>query len=144
MIISADKAADLRLGYLQVIQSIITRLSGYSASLKNYCLTLVTAICGFGVTIQRPGAIWLAALPIILFAILDARYLCLERSAIAAYDEVREGDWSAIPSFAISLRPPDSYCRALLSWSVAGFYVSVLAGVAAVALIFGYALGRAF
>jgi hypothetical protein len=75
----AELAAELRVKHLEMIQSIISRIAGYGATLKNYCITLVTAICGFAVSLNRPGVALLSLLPIVMFALLDAKYLEIER-----------------------------------------------------------------
>jgi hypothetical protein len=54
--LSPEKIADLRVKELEMIQVVIGRLGSYGATLKNYCITLATAICGFAFTSNRPLA----------------------------------------------------------------------------------------
>ena len=82
MSVSPDKRAELWVKHLEMIQGIMTRIAGYGASLKNYCLTLTTAVCGFAITLQRPLVAALALLPLVIFAVLDAQYLRVERGDV--------------------------------------------------------------
>jgi uncharacterized protein (DUF486 family) len=77
--ISPEKIAELSVKHLEMIQAVVARLASYGAALKNYCLTLTTAVCGFAITLQRPLVAALALLPIVIFAVLDAQYLQVER-----------------------------------------------------------------
>ena len=118
MAISADKAADMRAKHLELLQVVIARMANYGATLKNYCITLTTAVCGFAATLGKPWAGLLALLPILICAGVDARYLCNERRFRGLYDKVRQEDWSERPSFDISLSsaPSESYVSCLLRW----------------------------
>jgi hypothetical protein len=86
MPISHDKAADLQIKQLEIVQAIIARLANYGTMLKNYCITLVTAVSGFAVTLQKPGIALLSLLPIIVFSMLDAQYLRIERRYRALFN----------------------------------------------------------
>jgi hypothetical protein len=134
--LSADKIADLRAKHLELIQAIVARIANYGATLKNYCITLTTAACGFAITLHRPIVALLALLPIIVFGILDATFLRIERCFRGLFDAVRREDWTTPPSFEINLQvtPPVSYWDTLGSWSIAIFYVPLVAGVALVTL----------
>jgi hypothetical protein len=79
MTIPSDKITELRVKHLEMIQAIISRVANKGATLKNYCLTLVTAICGLAVSLQRPLAAAMAFLPVVIFALLDDQYLRVER-----------------------------------------------------------------
>jgi hypothetical protein len=144
MSLEASKIADLRVKHLEMVQAVISRIAGQSATLKNYCLTLTSALCGFAITLQRPLVTLLALLPITIFALLDAQYLRLERRFRGLFDKVRTEDWGSIPNFEISSAsaPKTSYWAALLSWSIATFYVPLAVAVMIVALIARQVHGR--
>jgi hypothetical protein len=137
MSLEAGKAADLRVKHLEMLQTVISRVAGQGATLKNYCLTLTTALCGAGITLQRPGVALLSLLPITIFALLDAQYLRLERRFRGLFDTVRTADWGISPTFEISSAsaPSSSYWAALFSWSIAVFYVPLAVAVLIVVLI---------
>lgn len=144
MSISDDKTADLRAKHLELLQVVIARMANYGATLKNYCITLTTAVCGFAVTLQRPSAALLAILPVAICAGLGARYLYNKRRFRGLYDKVRQEDWATRPSFEISLSaaPSESFTACLFRWSILGFYAPLAAAVVIVSILAGSAHGR--
>ena len=144
MTISPDKVAELRLKHLEMLQSAVARMAGVGVSLKNYCITLTTAVCGFSITLQRPLVALLALLPITTFALVDAQYLRIERRFRALFDRVRSEDWGTFPSFEVNLKnaPRMRYGSVLGSWSIVNFYAPLALAVVLVALITGYLNGH--
>lgn len=140
MPISKDKIAELQFKRLEMVQAIISRLANNGATLKNYCITLTTAICGFTVTLQRPLVAFLALLPIVVFALLDAQFLRVERRFRALFDQFTEEEWGTLPQFAIDLRfaPRIGYCSVLCSWSILVFYVPLGLAVMVVGFVAGH------
>jgi hypothetical protein len=53
--VTPDKIAELRVKHLEILQGLISRMAGYGASFKSYCITLVTAVIGFAFTLHRPA-----------------------------------------------------------------------------------------
>jgi len=128
-----------------MIQSVIARIAGNGATLKNYCVTLATAVAGLAVTIKEPMAALLALLPILICWVLDARYLCLERGYRNLFEEARTGDWDAQPTFSLQ---PEKLTRAgmretICSWSIIIFYLPLALVVVLVSIIIGYSNGPA-
>jgi hypothetical protein len=119
-----EKIAELRVKHLEMVQGLITRMAGYGASFKSYCITVTTAIIGFGFTLHRPTVAALALLPVIAFGAADAQYLRVERRFRALFNLVRSESWDAMPSFDINLHsaPKQSFLSALTSWSIGWFY----------------------
>src|SRR3981081_77195 len=99
-----EKIAELRVKHLEMLQSLITRMAGYGASFKSYCITVATTVIGFGFTMHRPLVARSAILPIVPFAFADAQYLRVERRFRAAFNAVRAESWEAMPSFEINLK----------------------------------------
>lgn len=126
--------AELRVSHLEMIQAVIARIAGYSASHKNFCVTLVTAAGGLAVTLHNPWIAVLSFLPVVVFAGLDAQYLRIERRYRALYDQVRLEPPAAMPAF--DLKPPGTadpgFFPTLFSWSVLAFYLPMLIGAGAV------------
>jgi 4-hydroxybenzoate polyprenyltransferase len=131
MTVSAEKIADLRVKHLEMLQSLITRMAGYGASFKSYCITVTTAVIGFAFTLHRPTVAALALLPVIAFGIADAQYLRVERRFREVFDLVRGESWDEIPSFEISLKSTraQSFLSAATSWSIVWFYTPLAIGV---------------
>jgi uncharacterized membrane protein len=131
-----DKIADFRLKQLEMVQANIARMAGYGSTIKNWCITVTTAVCGFSFTIHKPGLVWLALLPVLTFALIDAQYLRVERQFRQTFDRLRREDWDTPPSFDVS---PDtashiSLTAILCSWSILSFYLPLAIGVAIVML----------
>ena len=72
--------------HITILQAIIQRMSGNSASAKAWVVGLVSAILALASGDKRAGFAWVALLPILAFLILDAYYLGLERGFIASYN----------------------------------------------------------
>ena len=84
---------------------LVTRMAGFGAAFKSYCITIVTAVCGFSISLQKPSIAALALLPTLVFAMADAQYLRVERRYRALFDQVRGEEFSSMPTFDTS-RPP--------------------------------------
>jgi hypothetical protein len=131
MTISAEKIAELRIKHLEMLQSLITRMAGYGASFKSYCITVTTAVIGFAFTLHRPAVAGLALLPVIAFGVADAQYLRVERRFREVFNLVRKESWDTMPSFEINLQsaPAQSFMSAATSWSIVWFYTPLAVGV---------------
>src|SRR4051812_10539232 len=103
-----------------MLQALITRMAGYGASFKSYCITVTTAVIGFSFTLHRPAVAALALLPVIAFGIADAQYLRVERRFRSVFNLVRAESWDVMPTFEINLdgAPKQSFWSAMTSWSI--------------------------
>jgi len=142
--IEPEKIAELRVKHLEMVQAVVARMANHGATLKNWCITVTAAACGFAITLQRPLVALLGLLPITIFALLDAQYLRAERRFRALFERLRCEDWGTFPSFEISLNtaPQIAYGSVLCSWSIFNFYAPLALGVVIVMLIAGYVYGR--
>jgi hypothetical protein len=139
-----DKLADLRVKHLEMLQSLIARVSGQGATLKNYCITLAVAVCGFGFTAQRPLMVLLTLLPVTIFALLDAQYLRVERRFRGLFNKVRSEKWAQAPSFEMEIgaAPAVGYWGVLFSWSIMIFYTPLAVAVVILAAIARCSYGK--
>jgi hypothetical protein len=131
MTISAEKVAELRIKHLEMLQALITRMAGYGAAFKSYCITVTTAVVGFAFTLHRPAVAALALLPVVAFGVADAQYLRVERRFRDVFNLVRKESWDTMPSFEINLQsaPTQSFVAAASSWSIVWFYLPLAVGV---------------
>jgi len=137
MSIPQDKIIDLRVSQLGMLQANIARVAGYGATIKNWCITVATAVCGFSMQNEHGGVALLALLPIFIFAFIDAEYLRVERQFRSAFDQSRRESWDVLPTFEVS---PDRAAKIglpaiLCSWSILSFYLPVAASAAIVTLV---------
>ena len=73
--------------HLNILQDVIRRMAGNSASCKNWCVVLVAAMLVLVARTDTPAYALLALLPTLLFCILDAYYLALEQAFRRSYDD---------------------------------------------------------
>ncbi|MET9270537.1 hypothetical protein [Kribbella sp. NPDC003557] len=83
--------------HLQLIQGVINRLSSQSTTVKGWCVTVTAALLGFGATSATPIIALVAAYVIAAFALIDAKFLSLERGFRRLYRQAVDGnlaEWS--------------------------------------------------
>lgn len=121
----------LRMGHLGMIESVISRLSGHSATVKNFSLTVYVGVLALAVSETEPALLWIAALAPILFAALDAYYLGIERSFRDFYGTVAMRPLSEATNVAMDQATPRPL-SAFGSPVVWPFYLvqAIVAGVA--------------
>jgi hypothetical protein len=73
--------------YLTILQGVIGRMAGNSASCKTWCVTLVSAVIVIIADKAKPDYVWISVIPIILFLVLDSYYLALERQFRGVYND---------------------------------------------------------
>jgi carbon starvation protein CstA len=73
--------------YLDILQSVISRMAGNSSNCKSVCITLVSAIVVVIADKGKPDFAWITLIPVILFCLLDAYYLGLEQGFRNTYNE---------------------------------------------------------
>lgn len=130
--------------HLAGLQGTVSRLAGNSAQCKTWAVTLTAALLVLtlekGIAVAMP----VAALPIMIFALLDTYYLSLERRTRNIYitfaDKVRGDvvpDSAEAVLFSFGRTQTNASFRACLSsGSVWIFYLGLLL-LAAVAFLFG-------
>lgn len=118
--------------HLTISQSVIQRMASNSASCKAWCITLVSAILVIVADKGNPQYALLAIIPTILFLVLDAYYLALERMFRKAYNVFIEKlhKQEISPSDLYAITPvgnmPKTFLSALLSFSIWPFYATLL------------------
>jgi hypothetical protein len=117
--------------YLQMVQSVITRLATQSTAVKTWCVTVTAALLGFGVKADTTVAAFIGFYVIVAFAALDAYYLCLERAYRALYQEAL-ADGSVPWKLAVDGPRLRDIIGALRSPSVALIYGSSILAVVVV------------
>ena len=122
--------------HLGIIQNVIQRMSANSSSSKAWCVSLVTAVLVIVADKGRPEYAWIALLPTVVFAALDAYYLALEKAFRNSYNnfiakthkkQLTEEDlYAVVPIGDMS----QLQLEALKSFSVWGFYLSLIVLIA--------------
>jgi hypothetical protein len=113
----ADLAA-----HLSFVQGVITRMAANSLQLKTLSVTFTAAVFAYMGAVQAAsGLVAIGSIvAVVIFWILDARYLRLERLFRKLYDAIRERKIAA--DFSMDFRPfvsqVSSTLRIGFSWSV--------------------------
>src|SRR5260370_25192768 len=109
--------------HIGLLQGIINRLAGNSASCKTWCLTLVGALVSLAGATHVPGIVTFALVPVVIFGFLDTMYLSQERAYRDLYARVVKAirDRKYGLDTAYEARAPLkswSFFGSLTSWSV--------------------------
>lgn len=123
--------------HLTILQSVIQRMATNSTAAKTWCVTLVSAVLVVVADKGKPEFAWLAMIPTILFLMLDAYYLGLERGFRKAYNafiaKLHSQRLSADDLFVVV---PEGgqlglFAASLLSFSVWPFYATIVGMIVA-------------
>ncbi len=118
--------------HVSIMQSVIQRMASNSASCKAWCIILVSAILVIVADKGKPGYVYIALIPTILFLVLDAYYLALEKSFRKSYNGFIEKlhNSSLISSDFYVVSPEGSLLKAffvsLTSFSIYPFYLTLI------------------
>ncbi|MCY4653204.1 MAG: hypothetical protein OXC95_08575 [Dehalococcoidia bacterium] len=122
--------------HLTMMQGVINRMAENSRSCKVWCVTLVAAVLVLVARTGEPRHALIALAPAVLFYVLDAYYLALERGFRKSYGRfVRKlNDEQAEASDLYTVAPAGSPVRGTLwalfkSFSVLPFYLVVVGTV---------------
>lgn len=114
---------------LEMIQAIITRMAQNSFMIKGWALTLVVAMFAF---VPKTAGLFvpIVIVPILLFALLDAYYLQLERRYRKLYDIVRNKEEERI-DFELKITKEcetsnNNLLNCIFSRSILIYYIPIL------------------
>jgi sensor c-di-GMP phosphodiesterase-like protein len=119
-----------KIAHLGMIQGVINRLASNASSMKALAGTIAAAAIALYGTMNSTHWVFLAsaALPVIIFWLMDTRYLRIERAYRHLYDRVRKGEQHE--EFSMEYQPflteIPSFIELFGSWSVAWFYGVIL------------------
>lgn len=127
-----DESSPSVQAHLGIIQNVIQRMASNSSQCKAWCITIVSAILVIVADKSKPDYAWIALFPTILFLILDAYYLALEKGFRERYnkfiDKLHSKEIS--PKDLYSVSPYGNIWNhrfnAVKSFSIWGFYVGVI------------------
>ncbi|MDB5390813.1 MAG: hypothetical protein JWM11_6459 [Planctomycetaceae bacterium] len=126
---------------LEMQQAIIARMASSSASVKTWCITLVSAIVAFSADNGKPKVLLVAIIPIVLFFFLDVYYLCLERYFRAKYElfSVHVQNAQAAQEELFEIGKPtlvySDFLSSAISWSIWPYYLPLILSVPIIAYI---------
>ena len=118
--------------HLANMQSVIQRMASNSSSSKAWCITLVSALLVIVADKGKSNYAWLAVIPTVLFLVVDAYYLALEKGLRDAYnafiDKPHREDLQPSDLYAVAPSGPltKQFVRSLISFAVWPFYLTLL------------------
>lgn len=125
--------------HLEAVQHVITRLAGNSFALKALAGTIAAAVIAYAGATDGSSP-WVAGagiLPAVVFWLMDAQYLRLERLFRKLYDGVRKGEVGE-PFDMNFVRYNDQIAPlwpTAISWSVVWFYLTLVVVLIVVAVV---------
>ena len=128
------------IAHMSMIQGIVTRLETNSFTLKTLAMTLAVAVLAFTATVKNQSWVYPLAglLPVIVFWVMDAKYLRLGRLFRRLFNAVRTGEVTG--DFSMNIKPyfeeEDSTFKIAFSWSILWFYLSIILSFSIVSFIF--------
>ena len=124
-----------KIQHLEFIQNIINRMNSNSFQIKEWMITIVSALLALYASSDNVAYIFVAIIPTLLFWLLDAYYLQQERKFRKLYDDVLSKD-SKIPLFAM---PINNYtdCECCFWCSFFSKTIGWLYGIILVLIILG-------
>jgi len=134
---SADES--MRIAHLTMLQGVIGRMASNSFTLKTLAISFAGAWIAFMAATSKSSIFfWLAAsIPVLMFWILDAQYLRMERAYRRLYEHVRAGE--GIDAYSMDFSPfakdVGSVVKVMLSWSVAFYYIVILVSCAVLGFV---------
>ena len=121
--------AESQIRHLEMIQGVINRMAGNSFALKALSGTITAAVIAYAGATKDPAPWFVAAgiLPAVIFWVMDARYLRLERLFRKLYDGVRDGEDHGPfdMNFMRYDKTVDGLIAVAFSWSVGWFYLTL-------------------
>ena len=126
---------DGRREHLQMIQGVIDRMANCSFQLKGWAVTLAVALEVFLKGEASPAYLFVPALPVVAFWLLDAWYLKRERLFRHLFDDVRKKNGPADFSMDVAAfkNSVPSLPTAAASPTILGFYGPVLFAIVVLA-----------
>ena len=122
---------DQQVKHLDMVQGVITRMASNSFALKAISVTLTAGVLAYTGALKSPTNVVVLAgfVPVVLFWLLDAQYLRLERFYRNLYDDIRRNNAESPEPFSMNVsryvqqaKPSDHLLRVAISWSVLGYY----------------------
>ena len=135
-----DKHDKVSIAHMSMIQGVVTRLETNSFTLKALAMTLAAAVLAFSGSVKNPNWVYPLAgcFPVLIFWIMDAKYLRMGRLFRRLFDSVRLGNINE--PFSMNIKPymkeEQSVIRIAFSWSVCWFYLSIIIAFAIVSINF--------
>jgi hypothetical protein len=129
--------------YLNILQSVISRMASNSASCKSWSITLVSAIIVVLLNNDKGGYVYIALMPLVVFLYLDSYYLAMEQGFRDRYNDFIKklhDNVASVPDLFVIKPLKDvnffKIAESFKSNSIFPFYVFILAMILIMGFIF--------
>ena len=117
--------------HLSILQAVIQRMAGNSASCKTWCITIVAAMLVLVTRTETTNYVPLAVVPALLFLFLDTRYLALERAFRGSYNafvgKLHKGEVALSDLYVVKRdRIGWQFAQSLRSFAIWPFYATLV------------------
>lgn len=122
-----DQLINMKMGHLNMIQGVITRMSSVSASAKTFTVTILAGLAAISTQADKMSLGVVASLATFVFLCTDVYYLMLEIRFRSYYDHVATRPLDQADRLAINqMKKPGDFKRAIGSRPTILFYCVVL------------------
>ena len=123
--ISTADLVSLRTAHLGMIQGVITRVSGFSAAVKNFAVTVLVALAVFALEKNAPASLWAASVALCAFLIMDGYYHLLEIRYRELYKTMAQRPIDAGSDMLLEAPEPTwaNFRKVVLSKTLLPFYI---------------------
>ena len=134
-----DQSESIRIAHLTMLQGVITRMGSNSFTLKALAATFGSAAVAVMATVDEPSPYYAIAaiVPMLIFWMMDAQFLRLERAYRKLYERVRKGE--EVEAYSLDALPfmenTAPTLRLAFSWSVSWFYFAIFLSLGLIALL---------
>lgn len=123
------------IAHLNILQQMISRFSGYCVHAKSMCVTMVGAITAIAISGKNPSILSVCFFPVLIFSILDAICLSLERQIRREYTslvlKIHSGNLASHDVLIITIDKDylklKNIVNSYKSWSIGLVYSYILA-----------------
>lgn len=125
---SADKLVDLHIAHLNMVQGAVSRMAGFSASAKTFCVTILAAIIALAIQAGTAKLAFGAIVAVVCLGLLDLYYLTLELRFRSEYERIAQRPLSDAADLRIKPAKFTAACfrKAATSLSILLFYIPIL------------------
>lgn len=113
-----------KLKHLEFIQGVITRMNSNSFNIKTWMITIIAAFLAMYANSSNANYLIVASAPTLVFWLLDAYYLAMERQYRNLYNEVMRSDSTDMAMNADKF--PLDYCCSLFRPVEIGVYMPII------------------
>lgn len=124
-----DDLSETKIRHIEAVQAVITRMASNCFALKAMAGTLTAAVLAYagGTATPSPMIAVAGLVPVVVFWLLDAQYLRLEKLFRKLHDGILSGDITQPfdMNFSVYIKQVPDVITVAFTWSVLWFYLTL-------------------